>query len=87
MKQAPGNPFHLCRSQRCRAEIIFLPNRKTGRYLPINASSLSVEERERVMAEGRSDAIDYDSSRHIAHFATCPDAGRFRSPKKTQEGR
>lgn len=59
-----------CRSKGCRAAIVFLQT-ATGKYMPVNRDSLPDEfDRE---------TLRYDRDLgHEPHYATCPDAKRFR---------
>jgi len=52
-----------CRS--CRARIIFLPT-SAGRVMPVDADT--VDEEDEV----------YEQGKHVSHFATCPEANKFR---------
>jgi hypothetical protein len=53
----------------CRADIVYLQttNRKN---MPVDASSFTPGD------------IEFDSKKHVSHFATCPRADRHRSPRK-----
>jgi pentose-5-phosphate-3-epimerase len=52
-----------CRS--CGAEIVFLRTKK-HKLIPVDAATV------------RRDDYQFDYARHKAHFATCPDADKFR---------
>lgn len=56
-----------CRS--CQREIIFLPT-LTGRRMPVDADSV----------EETDDFFDY--KKHVSHFATCDQPGKFRRPRE-----
>ena len=56
----------LCRS--CRAEIVWLKT-TGGKAMPVDAAS--VQEGDKL----------YSYTRHISHFASCPDAKKFRRAK------
>lgn len=53
----------VCRS--CRAPLVFLKT-ETGKLIPVDKKTV--------------DAADeyFDRDRHVSHFATCPDAKRWR---------
>jgi hypothetical protein len=55
-----------CRS--CRARIIFMPT-ANGKSMPCDADTVEPDDEE------------LDLERHISHFSTCPDAGKFRRPR------
>ena len=59
-----------CRS--CGREIVFMRT-SAGKIIPVDADSVAEEE--------TADAI-FEYGRHISHFATCPDANKFRKPKE-----
>jgi hypothetical protein len=67
MSRALNGGHGQCRS--CQAAIIWFKS-ATGKNVPIDASS--VQPGDQVL----------DTSRHISHFATCPDADKFRRKKK-----
>lgn len=56
-----------CRS--CGAPIVFLKTRK-DRRIPVDAGTVKLGDK------------DFDHTRHISHFATCPLAGRHRKRKE-----
>lgn len=56
-----------CRA--CRARIVFLKT-ANGRWIPINAETVTLEDTE------------YVPSRHTTHYATCPEADSFRRQSK-----
>ncbi len=58
----------------CGHPIVFLPA-KSGKLLPINAETVQ---------EGDTEYQGKDADgkgKHIAHFATCPEADKFRKKK------
>lgn len=57
-----------CRS--CGAPMVFLNNPKTGRAVPVN-----------VDAGLKPEDLQYDPTRHKAHFITCPDAAKYRKKR------
>lgn len=60
--RCPG-PASKCRS--CQAPIVWFKS-DTGKNVPIDAGT--VEKEDQVL----------DLKRHVSHFATCPDAAKFR---------
>jgi hypothetical protein len=75
-----------CKS--CKASIVYLPTR-TGKHNPVDVSSLSTIEIQMYI----SDAVYFnehlpmfDHTRHLSHFATCPDAKRYRTVKEAVKG-
>ena len=65
----------LCRSDKCRKEIVFLINAETGHSLPIDYSSLTMDE-----VKGLSNGVNvlYNKQHHVSHYKTCPDANKFK---------
>lgn len=55
-----------CRS--CQAKIIWFKT-ITGKNIPIDADTVEPDDE------------DLDMSRHVSHFATCPDGDRWRKPQ------
>lgn len=55
-----------CRS--CGEVIVFVPTR-SGKMMPVNADTYD-------------NSNLFDIKKHTAHFATCPDASKFRREKK-----
>jgi hypothetical protein len=55
-----------CRS--CSAEIVWLTTKK-GKTIPVDRATV------------KDGDHDFEYARHISHFATCPDAVRWRKPK------
>ena len=55
-----------CRS--CGEYIVFLKT-ATGKSMPVDADSVD---------EGDD---QFDHTKHVSHFATCPDAGKFRKSR------
>jgi len=69
--------------------MVFLANRypeARSPWIPVDASSLSAEEQERLRA---GESIDYDRDRHVSHYRTCSDPNRFsrHKPKKKEPSR
>lgn len=54
-----------CRS--CKAKIVFLKTRN-NRTTPVDADTWNGEE-------------EYQAEKHVSHFATCPDAAKYRKNK------
>lgn len=52
-----------CRS--CRARIVFLKT-VAGKAMPVDADTVETDEK------------TFDHERHVSHFATCPEANKFR---------
>jgi len=68
-----------CKS--CLHAIIFTRT-KTGSLLPVNVESLTGEE----IAKYKSgEEITFRYGTHISHFATCPEASKFRKKESTNE--
>jgi hypothetical protein len=57
-----------CRSDDCRARIIWLKTRD-GKNMPVDADSVEPEDDE------------FDPDKHESHFASCKDASKFRKKK------
>lgn len=55
-----------CRS--CRARIIWLTT-EAGKNMPVDADSVEPEDEQ------------FDSDKHVSHFATCPNAQQHRRPR------
>jgi len=55
-----------CRS--CNAEMVWLKTKK-GKTIPVNRETVQEGDEE------------FEHSRHVSHFATCPDAKQWRRPK------
>jgi hypothetical protein len=64
-----------CRS--CNAEIFFLPT-ALGKKMPVDASSLSAEDKNE-MVERRF--VIYRHGEHVSHFGTCPQAKKWSGKK------
>ncbi len=60
------NKIEKCRS--CGEAIVFVPT-KSGKMMPVNADTYD-------------NSNLFDIKKHIAHFATCPDAQKFRREKR-----
>lgn len=56
---------HIAPCRGCGAPIVFLRT-KTRKLIPVNADTVN------------RDDYDFDPSRHVSHFATCPQANEFR---------
>ena len=67
------NPTTKCRS--CDTEIAFVETR-SGSQMPVDADSLDDEDIEILGRVG--ERLQYEHGRHVSHFATCPDAYKFR---------
>lgn len=71
-----------CRSHRCGAPIIWARSMATGKLMPVDAEP--VADGNIVLTEdllGEITAViepGATAPRHKSHFATCPDADRFR---------
>lgn len=63
-----ANHLKTVRCRACDQYIVFLPT-ASGKQMPVDAESVT---------EG--DEL-FDSQVHISHFATCPEADRFRRRK------
>lgn len=62
-----------CRSKNCRAPIVYLKT-KAGKLMPVNRASLT--------ATFDRETLIFDTALgHESHYATCPDADRFRRSK------
>ena len=64
----------LCKS--CKAHIVYLKT-KSDQYIPVNYNTLTLDER----ANLKTIPVLFNSIHHISHFATCPDANKFRKKK------
>lgn len=66
---AKAHPFQVpCGS--CKAPVVWFYT-KTGKRMPVDASSTRPSDA----------AHQLDLTRHISHFATCPDAAKHRRPR------
>ena len=63
MEIQPTTQTPLCRS--CGAAIIFLPT-KAGKKMPIDFETVEAGD------------VAFDPKKHRSHFATCPDAAKYR---------
>jgi hypothetical protein len=59
----------ITRCKSCRAKIIWFKT-AAGKNMPIDADTVEADDEE----------IDLD--RHVSHFATCPDADKFRKRER-----
>lgn len=71
-----GEKMANCRS--CGDEIFFCKTSQ-GKPIPVNSESLSDEEKMKIK---NGEEVEFVYGTHIAHFATCKDAEKFRKPKK-----
>jgi len=55
--------------RKCNAEIVFLRT-ATGKMMPVDANTVKPGD------------VNYEHHKHTSHFATCPEADRFRKVKK-----
>lgn len=58
----------ITRCSGCNARIIWFKT-AAGRNMPVDADTVEADDQE------------LDLTRHKSHFATCPQAGRFRRPR------
>ena len=65
----------------CGAEIVFLPT-QNGKANPVNVDSLKPEERNFILAGG--ELMFIPKSHQMSHFATCPEAKKFRRTEKSE---
>ena len=77
-----GIRAEICKSEKCRKEFVYLPNRKTGSMVPVDASSLSEDDVAFIRTTGRSIDVDFDGSRHVSHYKTCAEPTRFTRGKR-----
>lgn len=61
----PEQELELSSCRNCDADIVWLRTR-SGRNMPVDADSVEPGDDE------------FDAGRHVSHFSTCPDAGRYR---------
>lgn len=61
--RAPGGGAGTCRS--CKAAIVWFKS-DAGKNIPIDAATVLPEDQQ------------LELPRHVSHFATCPDAAKFR---------
>ena len=85
-----------CRA--CGAEIMFIKT-KAGKTMPVDANSVTYYPEDGgmdlfVLLDGSTDRgrrvdaeIDGLKIGFVSHFATCPDAFRFRKPRKSERKR
>ena len=69
-KELPRPKVAHCRS--CQARIVWLRT-KAGKRIPVDAGTVE------------AGAKEYDPKRHISHFATCPEAAKFRRGKSDKQ--
>lgn len=58
----------ITRCSSCRKQIIYLKT-AAGKNMPVDADTVEPEDEE------------YDGTRHISHFVTCPNAAKHRNPR------
>lgn len=69
-----------CKS--CGKEIVFIKT-KLGKQMPVNVESLSlIEKQAYVSGEDLNLKFFFEPSRHMSHFADCPQANKFRKAKR-----
>lgn len=63
-----------CRGPNCKQLIVFLINTDTGKSVPVDYSSLTMDEK-----KGMESGVNvlYNKVHHIIHYKTCPDRDRF----------
>ncbi len=66
----------LCKS--CKKEIVFLQT-NSGSAIPVDYNSLSISEQSWLIGKQK---LIFNKFKHVSHFATCPDAKKFRKPKR-----
>ena len=64
----------LCKS--CKAHIVYLKT-NSDKHIPVNYDTLTLDER----ANLQTLQVFFNPDHHISHFATCPDANKFRKKK------
>jgi len=69
------NAAVFCKS--CKKQIIFLRTNK-NKYIPVNFDSLT--DRDKHITSLNGDLL-FRYGEHISHFATCPNANKFRRSK------
>ena len=70
-------PFKTaCRA--CKAPIWMIFT-KTGKYIPVNAETITNGD---LMLLEATDELIFDPKKHMAHFATCSQANKFRKQTK-----
>ena len=72
-----GFVYTICSSPRCRGSIVFLTDPAAVGSIPVNADSLSPEDRLAIQLTGDARGITFDGDRHARHRYTCKDPGRF----------
>jgi hypothetical protein len=63
------DPPRTVKCSSCRADIVWLQT-SSKRNMPVDASSFTPGD------------IEFDSKKHVSHFATCPNADKHRSSRK-----
>jgi len=78
MSKKTFNPFYTnCRSCNERIIMLLTINKK---HMPVNVSSLSEQEKDDI---GRGANFFFDGKKHETHFATCPEANKWRREKSS----
>lgn len=54
-----------CREPTCQKLIVWLPNRKTGKNVPVESRLVGPDDKE------------YDQRKHVNHFTTCTKPNQF----------
>ena len=63
--------------KKCNADIVFLKT-KNNKAIPVDYDTLTHED----MTNLSSGDVLFRFGEHVSHFATCPDANKFRKVKK-----
>ncbi|MFA7360788.1 MAG: hypothetical protein WC139_07100 [Candidatus Kapaibacterium sp.] len=63
----------------CHAAIAFLKT-KSGKPMPVNIETVNDVEKQKLFY---GEDVPFEFGRHISHFATCPEAKKFRKGKKS----
>lgn len=61
----------------CDAAIAFLKT-KSGKPMPVDIETVNEQEKQKLV---NGEDVPFEFGRHISHFATCPEAKKFRKPK------
>lgn len=73
------NKPKVCSEPNCLTEFYYLRNEKTGKYIPVDLSSINDKE---LLTLQNFGTVLYDSTRHISHFKTCKNPNKFSKTKK-----
>ena len=70
-----------CRGPNCKQKIVFLQNAETGRTLPVNYDSLTMDE-----VKGLNNGVNvlYNKVHHIHHHKVCPDVEMFTKKRRSK---